>query len=69
MAVFTADLPQTAPGGGSFFRRVDEMLSSFGKARDCAHQVEMLSGLTDAQLAKRGLTPRTVVRHAARAYL
>jgi hypothetical protein len=51
--------------GGSFF----EALASASGAMRCAREAERLQMLSDAELAKRGLTRDRIVHHAFRSYL
>lgn len=63
----TAHARKTSRPG--LLQRFDAFFTAIATARTCAQEVEHLSALTDAQLAERGLTRQTLVRHAARAYL
>lgn len=69
MAAFTTNIHARRTQRPSFFARFDAFFTSVAHARACSAQYQSLAGLTDAQLAARGLKRADIVRHVARAYL
>lgn len=71
MAAFTTNTPNAlnAASRPSLMERFDAFFLTVAKARTCAKEVEALQDLSDAQLAERGLTRESIVRHAARGFL
>ncbi|GAB5446618.1 hypothetical protein [Gymnodinialimonas sp.] len=70
MAAVTTNISRAAHSPRpSLMARFDAFFKAVATARTCAQEIEHLSDLSDAQLAARGLTRQTLVRHAARAYL
>lgn len=72
MAAITTNSPaqvRNRAARPSFFARFDAFFTDISRARACASEYEHLSGLSDDQLAARGLRRTDLVRHVARAYL
>ena len=69
MAVFTTNAPVHRAARPSFFERFDTFFTGLSRARACGAEHQGLAGLSDVQLAARGMERSDIVRHVARAYL
>lgn len=67
----TTDQPRRSALGAfkSAAANLIERLASTSFAASCAREVERLSLLSDAELARRGLTRDRIVQHAFRRYM
>jgi hypothetical protein len=54
---------------GEFFARIVDALVAASAAGRCAHEVERLMAMSDAELARRGIKREDIVRHAFARYL
>ncbi len=69
MAAFTTNTAVPHRSGPTFFERLDALFTTIARARTRAAEIETISTLSDAELARRGVNRAQAVRHAARAYL
>lgn len=73
MAAFTTNFaPVSAsaqrPARG-LFERIDALFTTIAKARACSEEFDVLNGLSDEQLAERGMDRADIATHLTRAYL
>lgn len=71
-AINTSTIHNSRPFGSRFLEGVVGFFTAIAEASgpaQCAREAERLFAMSDAELAKRGLTRDTVVQHAFKSYL
>jgi hypothetical protein len=69
MQTATPDITGRFAGSGAAFIRAMQRLSSRSRIARCAAEAERLFALSDAELARRGLTRDRVLTHAFAPFL
>lgn len=75
MTAHTATATTTSPLGGifrrtgAFLRGVATTIAETSDLARCAHQAERLAGLSDSELARRGIAREQIIQHAFRRYM